>query len=142
MLDEHSSTRCLNINNTTVNTNQITTIATDLSTATTTTTAATAIATETSTILPDTAVAADDDDHDNNKSLPTNNTEKPITITKKNSSTSILHGPIRLKSIIGYDGRINDISYCYPLNEPKELNETIPAVIYFGGDVQVIILCC
>ncbi|XP_059472831.1 mitochondrial protein C2orf69 homolog isoform X2 [Neocloeon triangulifer] len=40
--------------------------------------------------------------------------------------------PIRLSSVAGYDGRVNDIVYC----PPSVRSDHNKAVIYFGGDVQ------
>lgn len=42
-------------------------------------------------------------------------------------------GPIRLPAVPGYEGRINDVIY-FP---PQMRSEQETAVIYFGGDVQV-----
>ncbi|XP_066992811.1 mitochondrial protein C2orf69 homolog isoform X2 [Anabrus simplex] len=39
---------------------------------------------------------------------------------------------IRLCGVNGYDGRINDVVYCHPLERAE--NDT--AVVFFGGDVQ------
>lgn len=43
--------------------------------------------------------------------------------------------PIRLCSILGYDDRVNDIIFCPPAIQSDEHS----TVIYFGGDVQVLI---
>ncbi|XP_065332540.1 mitochondrial protein C2orf69 homolog isoform X1 [Cloeon dipterum] len=40
--------------------------------------------------------------------------------------------PVRLCSVAGYDGRVNDIVYC----PPAARSEHNKAVVYFGGDVQ------
>ncbi|KAF4517493.1 hypothetical protein B566_EDAN004532 [Ephemera danica] len=40
--------------------------------------------------------------------------------------------PVRLCSVAGYDGRVNDVVYCPPAS--RTTHNT--AVIYFGGDVQ------
>lgn len=44
------------------------------------------------------------------------------------------YGPIRLPAVPGYEGRINDIIY----SPPQARSEEETAVIYFGGDVQVL----
>lgn len=41
--------------------------------------------------------------------------------------------PLRLKEVIGLEGRTNDIVYC----PPKLSDPATSAVIFFGGDVQV-----
>ncbi|GAB0098176.1 UPF0565 protein C2orf69 homolog [Sergentomyia squamirostris] len=48
-------------------------------------------------------------------------------------------GPIRLSGVTGFEGRVNDVIYCPPLQKPtpedgEELENT--AVVYFGGDIQ------
>lgn len=43
--------------------------------------------------------------------------------------------PLRLCGIIGYDGRINDTVYCYPTVRSDQQT----AVVFFGGDVQVLL---
>lgn len=48
-------------------------------------------------------------------------------------------GPFRLFAVSGFQNRTNDIVYCPPIL--KNLNENeddSTAIIYFGGDVQVI----
>lgn len=40
--------------------------------------------------------------------------------------------PLRLCGVTGYDGRINDVVYCYP----SVRTDSHTAVIFFGGDVQ------
>lgn len=45
-------------------------------------------------------------------------------------------GPIRLNSIKGYMQRTNNVIYCPPLMKSSK-EQTLSAVIYFGGDVQV-----
>lgn len=44
--------------------------------------------------------------------------------------------PIRLRAVNGYQHRVNDIVYCPPLVKVED--EEPSAVVYFGGDVQVI----
>ncbi|EEB11632.1 conserved hypothetical protein [Pediculus humanus corporis] len=39
---------------------------------------------------------------------------------------------LKLKGVVGYKGRQNDVIYCHPL----EKTERTAAVIYFGGDIQ------
>lgn len=40
--------------------------------------------------------------------------------------------PLRLCGVTGYDGRINDVVYCYPTVRAQAHT----AVVFFGGDVQ------
>lgn len=42
--------------------------------------------------------------------------------------------PVRICAVAGYDGRVNDIVYC----PPSVRSDHNKAVIYFGGDVQVL----
>lgn len=42
--------------------------------------------------------------------------------------------PIRLRSVAGFQNRVNDVVYCPPL---VKHDEESTAVVYFGGDVQV-----
>lgn len=49
-------------------------------------------------------------------------------------------GPIRLTGVSGFEGRVNDVIYCPPLQKPSEADGEEPentAVVYFGGDIQV-----
>ncbi|XP_055708056.1 mitochondrial protein C2orf69 homolog isoform X2 [Phlebotomus papatasi] len=48
-------------------------------------------------------------------------------------------GPIRLTGVSGFEGRVNDVIYCPPLQKPSEADGEEPentAVVYFGGDIQ------
>uniref|UniRef100_A0A6B2ELM5 Uncharacterized protein n=1 Tax=Phlebotomus kandelakii TaxID=1109342 RepID=A0A6B2ELM5_9DIPT len=48
-------------------------------------------------------------------------------------------GPIRLTGVSGFEGRVNDVIYCPPLQKPSEGDTEEPentAVVYFGGDIQ------
>lgn len=42
--------------------------------------------------------------------------------------------PIRLRSVSGFQNRLNDVVYCPPLVRHDDEATT---VVYFGGDVQV-----
>lgn len=42
--------------------------------------------------------------------------------------------PIRLRTVAGFQNRVNDVVYCPPL---VKHDEEATAVVYFGGDVQV-----
>lgn len=42
---------------------------------------------------------------------------------------------LKLKGVVGYNGRRNDVIYSPPLEKSDLTN----AVVYFGGDIQVII---
>lgn len=42
--------------------------------------------------------------------------------------------PIRLRTVTGFQNRVNDVVYCPPL---VKHDEESTAVVYFGGDVQV-----
>lgn len=42
--------------------------------------------------------------------------------------------PIRLRTVTGFQNRVNDVVYCPPLVKHEEEATT---VVYFGGDVQV-----
>lgn len=52
------------------------------------------------------------------------------------ASLKLNGGPIRFSSVNGYDGRTNDILYSPPKLKPGG-NDEQTAVVYFGGDVQV-----
>lgn len=41
--------------------------------------------------------------------------------------------PLRLGSVMGYDGRANNIIYCCPITLTQEPS----IVVFFGGDIQV-----
>jgi len=62
---------------------------------------------------------------------------KPEVEAKADAKTPENHEPppipVRLCSVAGYDGRVNDIVYCPPTSRTDQNK----AVIYFGGDVQV-----
>lgn len=45
---------------------------------------------------------------------------------------------LKLKGVVGYKGRQNDVIYCHPL----ERSEQTTAVIYFGGDIQASLELC
>ncbi|XP_059609280.1 mitochondrial protein C2orf69 homolog isoform X2 [Phlebotomus argentipes] len=48
-------------------------------------------------------------------------------------------GPVRLTGVSGFEGRVNDVIYCPPLQKPGEGDSEEPentAVVYFGGDIQ------
>ncbi|XP_055685887.1 mitochondrial protein C2orf69 homolog isoform X2 [Lutzomyia longipalpis] len=48
-------------------------------------------------------------------------------------------GPIRLTGVSGFEGRVNDVIYCPPLQKHSEADGEEPentAVVYFGGDIQ------
>lgn len=40
---------------------------------------------------------------------------------------------LKLKGVVGYNGRRNDVIYCPPLQKTDLSN----VVVYFGGDIQV-----
>lgn len=42
--------------------------------------------------------------------------------------------PIRLRTVTGFQNRVNDVVYCPPL---VKHDDEPTAVVYFGGDVQV-----
>uniref|UniRef100_A0A1B0CQM4 Potassium channel domain-containing protein n=2 Tax=Lutzomyia longipalpis TaxID=7200 RepID=A0A1B0CQM4_LUTLO len=51
-------------------------------------------------------------------------------------------GPIRLTGVSGFEGRVNDVIYCPPLQKHSEADGEEPentAVVYFGGDIQAYI---
>lgn len=59
------------------------------------------------------------------------------TMISGDPNRSLPVGPIRLNSIKGYSNRTNNVIYCPPLIKTPP-DDTPTAVVYFGGDVQVI----
>jgi hypothetical protein len=68
----------------------------------------------------------------------TSTTTTTNTVVAATPTTIPSHcGPIRLNSIKGHANRTNNVIYCPPLIKPTAKDEPT-AVVYFGGDVQVI----
>lgn len=56
-----------------------------------------------------------------------------LDVNRYNMGASSPVPTYRFCGVTGYDGRTNDLVYCYPSNQAKEQS----TVVYFGGDMQV-----